>query len=102
MARALNLEVRAASTVAGRVLSGKYHAEGKAEGARMTNEGMKEFLPEEQHQTVPGIPMIQAESNSDSQRVFTRKKWLVQAGMAACGIASSSRADSFGWSCKRD
>jgi len=30
------------------VLSGKYHGEGKAESGRMTNEGMREFLPEEQ------------------------------------------------------
>jgi hypothetical protein len=71
------------------VLSGKFHGEGKAEGARLSNEGMKDFLPEEErtariisalksvseqvgrsmaqvalawlrHQKVPGIPIIGA------------------------------------------
>src|ERR1700731_4381149 len=36
--------------------------------------------------------MEQAESNSDSPRVFTRGKWFVQLGMAARGIASWSSA----------
>jgi aryl-alcohol dehydrogenase-like predicted oxidoreductase len=49
MAKALNLGVLAWSALARGVLSGKYHGEGKADGGRMTNEGMKEFLPEEQH-----------------------------------------------------
>src|ERR1700731_2626139 len=49
MAKALNLGVLARSPLAKGVLSGKYHGEGKADGGRMTNEGMKEFLPEEQH-----------------------------------------------------
>jgi len=89
MAQALNLGILAWSPLAGGVLTGKYHGEGKAEGARMTNEGMKDFLPEEQraapiisavksvseqtgrsmaqvalawlrHQTVPVIPIIGA------------------------------------------
>src|SRR3979411_2008934 len=89
MAQALNLGVLAWSPLAKGVLTGKYHGEGKADGARMTNAGMKEFLPEEQraariisavksvsaqvgrsmaqvalawlrHQTVPVIPIIGA------------------------------------------
>jgi aryl-alcohol dehydrogenase-like predicted oxidoreductase len=48
MAKALNLGVLAWSPLARGVLSGKYHGEGKADGGRMSNEGMKEFLPEEQ------------------------------------------------------
>jgi aryl-alcohol dehydrogenase-like predicted oxidoreductase len=89
MAQALNLGILAWSPLAGGVLTGKYHGEGKAEGARMTNEGLKAFLPEEQraapiisavksvseqtgrsmaqvalawlrHQTVPVIPIIGA------------------------------------------
>src|SRR5467141_4347363 len=89
MAKALNLGVLAWSPLAKGVLSGKYHGEGKADGGRMSNEGMKEFLPEEQrtariisavksvseqvgrsmaqvalawlrHQTVPVIPIIKA------------------------------------------
>src|SRR5258707_48002 len=89
MAQALNLGILAWSPLARGVLTGKYHGEGKAEGARMTNEGMKDFFPEEQrvtriisavkavseqvgrsmaqvalawlrHQTVPVIPIIGA------------------------------------------
>jgi aryl-alcohol dehydrogenase-like predicted oxidoreductase len=51
MSKALNLGVVAWSPLAGGVLSGKYHGEGKADGGRMRNEGMKEFLPEEQRAT---------------------------------------------------
>src|ERR1700731_4178118 len=96
MAQALNLGVLAWSPLARGVLTGKYHGEGKAEGARMTNEGMKEFLPEEQraariisavksvseqtgrgmaqvalawlrHRTVPVIPIIGARKVSQLQ-----------------------------------
>jgi aryl-alcohol dehydrogenase-like predicted oxidoreductase len=96
MAKALNLGVLAWSPLARGVLTGKYHGEGKAEGARMTNEGMREFLPEEQraapiisavksvseqtgrsmaqvalvwlrHQTVPVIPIIGARKVSQLQ-----------------------------------
>src|SRR5882757_8406908 len=49
MAKALNLGVLAWSPLAKGILSGKYHGEGKADGGRMTNEGMQEFLPDEQH-----------------------------------------------------
>jgi aryl-alcohol dehydrogenase-like predicted oxidoreductase len=51
MAKALSVGVVAWSPLARGVLSGKYHGEGKADGGRMTKEGMKEFLPEEQHGT---------------------------------------------------
>src|ERR1700676_4945478 len=51
MANALNLGVLAWSPLARGVLTGKYHSEGNADGGRMSNEGMKEFLPEEQHAT---------------------------------------------------
>src|SRR5277367_2999639 len=51
MAKALNLGVLAWSPLASGVLTGKYHGEGKADRGRMSNEGMKEFLPEEQHAT---------------------------------------------------
>jgi aryl-alcohol dehydrogenase-like predicted oxidoreductase len=96
MAKALNLGVLAWSPLARGVLSGKYHGEGKADGGRMTNEGMKDFLPEEQravpiisavksvseqtgrsmaqvalawlrHQTVPVIPIIGARKVSQLQ-----------------------------------
>src|SRR3977135_2732277 len=95
MATALNVGVLAWSPLARGVLSGKY-AEGKADGGRMTNEGMKDFLPEEQraapiisavksvskqtgrsmaqvalawlrHQTVPVIPIIGARKVSQLQ-----------------------------------
>jgi aryl-alcohol dehydrogenase-like predicted oxidoreductase len=48
MAKALNLGVMAWSPLANGVVTGKYHGEGTANDARRTNEGMKEFLPEEQ------------------------------------------------------
>jgi aryl-alcohol dehydrogenase-like predicted oxidoreductase len=96
MAKALNLGVLAWSPLAKGVLSGKYHGEGKADGGRMSNEGMKEFLPEEQlatriisavkpvseqvgrsmaqvalawlrHQTVPVIPIMGARKVSQLQ-----------------------------------
>jgi aryl-alcohol dehydrogenase-like predicted oxidoreductase len=96
MANALNLGVLAWSPLAKGVLSGKYHGERKADGGRMSNEGMKEFLPEEQraapiisavksvseqtgrsmaqvalawlrHRTVPVIPIIGARKVSQLQ-----------------------------------
>jgi aryl-alcohol dehydrogenase-like predicted oxidoreductase len=96
MANALNLGVLAWSPLAKGVLSGKYHGERKADGGRMSNEGMKEFLPEEQraapiisalksvseqtgrsmaqvalawlrHRTVPVIPIIGAQKVSQLQ-----------------------------------
>ena len=48
MAKALNLGVLAWSPLASGILSGKYHGEGQTDVERMSNEGMKEFLPEEQ------------------------------------------------------
>ena len=96
MAKALNLGVLAWSPLAKGVLTGKYSGEGKADGARLSLEGMKEFLPEEQraapiisavksvsaqvgrsmaqvalawlrHQTVPVIPIIGARKVSQLQ-----------------------------------
>ena len=96
MAKALSLGLLAWSALARGVLSGKYHGDGKGDGGRMTNDGMKEFLPEEQraariisavksvseqvgrsmaqvalawlrHQTVPVIPIIGARKLSQLQ-----------------------------------
>jgi aryl-alcohol dehydrogenase-like predicted oxidoreductase len=96
MAKALKLGVLAWSPLAKGVLTGKYLREGKADGARLSIEGMKEFLPEEQraapiisavrsvsaqvgrsmaqvalawlrHQTVPVIPIIGARKVSQLQ-----------------------------------
>jgi len=50
------------SPLARGVLSGKYHGEGKADGGRMTNEGMKDFLPEEQR-AAPIISAVKSVSN---------------------------------------
>src|SRR6266478_5489555 len=61
MAKALNVGVLAWSPLARGVLSGKYHGEGKADGGRMTNEGMKEFLPEE-HRTARIISAVKSVS----------------------------------------
>ncbi len=96
MAKASNVGVLAWSPLARGVLSGKYHGDGKADGGRMSKEGMKEFLPEEErtariisalksvseqvgrsmaqvalawlrHQTVPVIPIIGARQVSQLQ-----------------------------------
>src|ERR1700730_11337248 len=97
MAKALNLGVLAFSPLAGGFLSGKYHGEGKPDGGRMTNEGVKAFYPEREqraalmisavksvseqtgrpmaqvalawlrHQTVPVIPIIGARKVSQLQ-----------------------------------
>jgi aryl-alcohol dehydrogenase-like predicted oxidoreductase len=96
MAKALNLGVVAWSPLAGGVLTGKYHAEGKADGARMNDEARKALLPEEKraapiisalksvseqagrsmaqvalawlrHQTVPVVPIIGARKVSQLQ-----------------------------------
>src|SRR4030088_1664790 len=96
MAKALNLGVLAWSPLAKGVLTGKYHGEDKADGARLANERMKEFLVEEQraapiisavksvseqvgrsmaqvalawlrHKTVPVIPIIGARKVSQLQ-----------------------------------
>src|SRR6266581_7636663 len=45
MAKALNLGVLAWSPLARGVLTGKYHGDGKADGGRMINEGMRYLLP---------------------------------------------------------
>ncbi len=100
MAKALNLGVVAWSPLAGGVLTGKYHGEGKADGARMNDEARKALLPEEKraapiisalksvseqaghsmaqvalawlrHQTVPVIPIIGARKVSQLQDNLT-------------------------------
>jgi aryl-alcohol dehydrogenase-like predicted oxidoreductase len=48
MAKAMDLGVLAWSPLDKGILTGKYHGDGTADGGRMTNEGMKEFLPQEQ------------------------------------------------------
>jgi aryl-alcohol dehydrogenase-like predicted oxidoreductase len=96
MAKALKLGVLAWSPLAKGVLTGKYLGESKPDGARLSIEGMKEFLPEGQraapiisavksvsaqvgrsmaqvalawlrHQTVPVIPIIGARKVSQLQ-----------------------------------
>jgi aryl-alcohol dehydrogenase-like predicted oxidoreductase len=61
MAQALNLGILAWSPLAGGVLTGKYHGEGRAEGARMNNEARKAFLPEE-HRAAPIISALKSVS----------------------------------------
>src|SRR4030088_3590736 len=63
MAKALNLGVLACSPLAKGVLTGKYHGEDKADGARLANERMKEFLPEEQR----AAPIISAVKSVSEQ-----------------------------------
>jgi aryl-alcohol dehydrogenase-like predicted oxidoreductase len=63
MAKALNLGVLAWSPLARGVLTGKYHGAGNPEGGRMANEGMKDFLLEEQH----AAPIISAVKSVSDQ-----------------------------------
>src|SRR6202163_1828373 len=60
MAKALNLGILAWSPLAGGVLSGKYHGEGKTDGGRMTNEGVKAFLPEREQRAAPIISAVKS------------------------------------------
>lgn len=50
MAKALNVGVTAWSPLANGVLTGKYHGQGSPESGRMSNDMMKDFIPE-QHRT---------------------------------------------------
>src|SRR5580700_2647887 len=63
MAKALSLGVLAWGPLARGVLTGKYHGEGTADGGRMTNEIMKEFLPGEQR----AAPVISAVKSVSTQ-----------------------------------
>jgi aryl-alcohol dehydrogenase-like predicted oxidoreductase len=51
VAKALNIGVLAWSPLASGMLTGKYHGGGEAEGARLSQAMMKDFLPEEQRAT---------------------------------------------------
>src|SRR5205085_10333782 len=48
MAAALNIGVTAWSPLSGGVLTGKYHGNASSEPGRLSNEMMKDFLPEQQ------------------------------------------------------
>src|SRR6266850_2365095 len=71
MAKALNIGLTAWSPLARGVLSGKYHGEGKADGGRMSNEGMKEFLPEEQRATriISAVKAVSKQTGSSMAQV---------------------------------
>ena len=76
MAKALNVGVLAWSPLANGVLTGKYHGEGKADGGRMSNEGMKEFLAEEQH-APPIISAVKSVSEqTDHSMAQVALAWL--------------------------
>src|ERR1700726_1852264 len=62
MAKALNLGVVAWSPLAKGVLSGKYHGHGKADGARMNDEGVKAFYPEREQRAAPMISAVKSVS----------------------------------------
>src|SRR5712675_2368889 len=68
MAKALNLGILAWSPLARGILTGKYHGEGKPDGGRMTNEGMKDFFPEEQR-AAPIISAVKSVSEKNGGRM---------------------------------
>jgi len=76
MAKALNLGVLAWSPLSNGVLTGKYHGEGKSGGGRMSNEGMKEYLPEEKRAT-PIISAVKSVSGEvDRSMAQVALAWL--------------------------
>ena len=103
MAKALNVGVMAWSPLARGVLSGKYHGEGKADGGRMTNEGMKEFLPEEQR-AAPIISAVKSVSEqNESQHGASRARLVASSNGAsnpdhwsAEGITTPGQSRHFG------
>src|ERR1700738_5272456 len=62
MGKALNLGVLAFSPLAGGFLTGKYHGEGKPDGGRMTNEGVKAFYPEREQRAALMISAVKSVS----------------------------------------
>jgi len=56
------LGVLAFSPLAGGFLTGKYHGEGKPDGGRMTNEGVKSFFPEREQRAAPMISAVKSVS----------------------------------------
>jgi aryl-alcohol dehydrogenase-like predicted oxidoreductase len=71
MAKAFNVGVVAWSPLASGVLTGKYHGEGKAEGARLSGEGMKDFVPEERRATriVSALKSVSAQAGRSMAQV---------------------------------
>jgi len=59
------------SPLASGVLTGKYHGEGKAEGARLSGEGMKDFLPEEKRaaRIVSALKSVSAQAGRSMAQV---------------------------------
>src|SRR5580704_16766509 len=71
MAKAFNVGVAAWSPLASGVLTGKYHGEGKAEGARLSGEGMKDFQPEEKRaaRIVSALKSVSAQAGRSMAQV---------------------------------
>src|SRR6202045_4113830 len=67
MAKALNVGVVAWSPLAGGVLTGKYHGEGKPDGGRMTHEGVKAFFPEREQRAAPIISALKLVSEQNGR-----------------------------------
>jgi len=63
MAKALNLGVLAFSRPGGWISNGKYHGEGKPDGGRMTNEGVKAFYPEREQRAASMISAVKSVSD---------------------------------------
>src|SRR6202042_2762126 len=55
------------SPLAGGFLTGKYHCEGKADGGRMTNEGVKAFYPEREQRAAAMISAVKSVSGQNGR-----------------------------------
>lgn len=71
MAKALNIGVTAWSPLAGGVLTGKYHGKGSSEPGRMSNDMMKQFLPEERRaeRIVAAVKSVSEETGRSQAQV---------------------------------
>jgi aryl-alcohol dehydrogenase-like predicted oxidoreductase len=71
MAKALNIGVTAWSPLAGGVLTGKYHGNGPSEPGRMSNDMLKDFLPEKQRadRIVTAVKAVSAETGRSMAQV---------------------------------
>src|SRR3981189_391212 len=78
MAKALNLGVLAFSPLADGFLTGKYHGEGKPDGGRMTNEGVKAFYPEREQRAALMISAVKLVSGQTGRSMATGPlPWLL-------------------------
>src|SRR5580693_208703 len=92
MAKALNLGVLAFSPLASGILSGKYHGEGKPDGGRMTNEGVKAFYPEREQRAASMISAVKSVSEQTGHSMTqVALAWLLHQSMPIIPIIGARK-----------